>query len=145
MHPPGCGASRGQETMTSPPSPSSSSPPLLPLLLLLGIHGKDYSSARPPGIFLVLCAAASQRPNSLQFRSRNYMRRNGWHLAGDARAMCTVAGKYNKREITAGCFAALRASRVSGEFLELIFRIAVERTMERGEQYRSFDDMTVFR
>lgn len=52
-----------------------------------------------------------QRPNSLQFRSRNYMRRNGWHLAGDARAMCTVAGKYNKREITAGCFVALRASR----------------------------------
>jgi len=71
---------------------------------------------RPAGIFLVLRGATSSwRPNSLQFRSRNYMRRSGRHLAGDARvvsrARCAAARKYNKREITAGCFVAPPGSR----------------------------------
>lgn len=81
---------------------------------------------RPAGIFLVLrCTAAARRSAAkliaiqiaqLHARARARGRR---HLAGDARApraRCAVAGKYNKREITAGCFAELRASRLPWEF-----------------------------
>lgn len=38
-------------------------------------------------------SAAAQRPNSLQFRSRNYMRRGGRHLAGDARALRAMCSR----------------------------------------------------